>query len=124
MAGIVLGNHTNTTANLVGQLTGKPSYSYLDTIEIQPTAQYHLDFATIGMQQLSAFKPYALVGPAIWISTLSTPLVVTSKVPGNSYRHSDATSNPAESMGPASSYLVGFEFAADPENLESSVRRC
>jgi hypothetical protein len=105
MAGIVLGNHTNTTANLVGQLTGKPSYSYLDTIEIQPTAQYHLDFATLGMQQLAFFKPYALVGPGIWISTLSTPLVVTSKVPGNSYRHSDAD------VQPGGVYGAGFELA-------------
>jgi len=110
MAGIVLGNHTNTTANLVGQLTGKPSYSYLDTIEIQPTAQYHLDFATLGMQQLAAFKPYALVGPAIWISTLSTPLVVKSNVPGNSYRHSDAD------VQPGGVYGLGFELALSELN--------
>jgi hypothetical protein len=105
MAGIVLGNHTNTPANLVGQLTGKPSYSYLDTIEIQPTAQYHLDFATLGMRQLAALKPYALIGPGIWISTLSTPLVVHGSVPGEKYRHSDAD------VQPGGVYGLGFELA-------------
>ena len=110
MAGIVLGNHTNTPANLVGQLTGKPSYSYLDTIEIQPTVQYHLDFATLGMRQLAAFKPYALIGPGIWISTLSTPLVVHGSVPGEKYRHSDAD------VQPGGVYGLGFELALSELN--------
>jgi hypothetical protein len=110
MAGIVLGNHTNTPGNLVGELTGKPSYSYLDTVEIQPTAQYHLDFATLGMRQLAAFKPYALVGPGIWISTLSTPLVVKGSVPGERYRHSDAD------VQPGGVYGLGFELALSELN--------
>ena len=105
MAGIVLGNNALTTANLLSQLlpvVGKPATpfkAYLDTIEIQPTVQYHLNLASVGMEQLSAFKPYALAGPGIWISTLSTPVVVgkfpvPGQVPGDRYRHSDADVQP------------------------------
>jgi hypothetical protein len=116
MAGIVLGNNALTNANLLSQLlpvVGKPATpfkAYLDTIEIQPTVQYHLNLASVGLEQLSAFKPYALAGPGIWISTLSTPVVVgkfpvPGNVPGSGYRHSDAD------IQPGGVYGLGFELA-------------
>jgi hypothetical protein len=90
MAGAILGNHANTNANLVGQLAKTSSSTWLDTIEIQPTVQYHLDPAALGHPELAAFKPYLLGGPAMYINLMSTPIVVKSNVPGNSYRHYDA----------------------------------
>jgi hypothetical protein len=90
MAGVIMGNHANTSANLVGQLGGPASSTWLDTIEIQPTVQYHLDPATLGYPQFEAFKPYALAGPGMWINLMSTPVVVKANQPGNSYRHYDA----------------------------------
>jgi uncharacterized protein YoxC len=91
MAGAILGNHANTSANLVGQLVpGFSSSTWLDTIEIQPTVQYHLDPGALGYPELAAFKPYLLGGPAMYINLMSTPVVVKNNVPGNSYRHYDA----------------------------------
>jgi hypothetical protein len=90
MAGAILGNHADTNANLVGQLAQVSSSTWLDTIEIQPTVQYHLDPAALGHPELAAFKPYVLGGPAMYINLMSTPIVVKSNVPGNSYRHYDA----------------------------------
>jgi uncharacterized protein YoxC len=90
MAGAILGNHANTNANLIGQLAKTSSSTWLDTIEIQPTVQYHLDPAALGHPELAAFKPYLLGGPAMYINLMSTPLVIKSNVPGNSYRHYDA----------------------------------
>lgn len=99
MAGIVLGNHAVTSANLVGQLTGKASSSYMDTIEIQPTAQYHLDLASLGLARFEGVDPYLLAGPGLWITTLSTPLVVTGNIPGAGYRHTDANVEPGGVFG-------------------------
>jgi uncharacterized protein YoxC len=90
MAGAILGNHANTNANLAGQLGAPPTSTWLDTVEIQPTVQYHLDLAALGQPELAALKPYVLGGPAMYINLLSTPIVVKSNVPGNSYRHYDA----------------------------------
>ncbi|HUO05600.1 MAG TPA: hypothetical protein VMU16_10435 [Candidatus Binataceae bacterium] len=91
MAGAVFGNHATTSANLTSTLgvTG-PSSSWLDTVEIQPTVQYHLEPAALGYEQLSWIKPYALAGPAIYISWMSTPVVVKGNEPGNGFRHGDA----------------------------------
>ncbi len=83
MAGAVLGNHAVTGANLVGELTASTESSWLDTIEIQPTVQYHLE-------PVEWFKPYVLAGPGMWINLLSTPIVVGGKQPGVSFRHYDA----------------------------------
>jgi len=83
MAGVVLGNHATTAANL----TGYPYSSWLDTVEIQPTVQYHLDPATLGHTELAWFKPYVLAGPGMWITLLSTPAVVKASIPGERYRH-------------------------------------
>jgi hypothetical protein len=89
MAGAILGNHVNTNANLA-TFGGTPASTWLDTIEIQPTVQYHLDPATLGYPEFAAFKPYVLGGPAMYINLMSTPLVVTGSKPGESYRHYDA----------------------------------
>ena len=89
MAGVVLGNHATTGANLYGALTKTAESSWLDTIEIQPTVQYHLDPTTFGHAELAWFKPYVLAGPGMWIDLLSTP-VTTGKMPGERYRHYDA----------------------------------
>jgi hypothetical protein len=90
MAGAIMGNNATTNANLVGRLYNTSSGTWLDTIEIQPTVQYHLDPAALGHPELAAFKPYVLGGPAMYIDLMSTPLVVKNNVPGNSYRHYDA----------------------------------
>jgi len=97
MAGVVLGNHAVTAANLASILTATPSTvaaspasSWMDTIEIQPTVQYHLDPTTLGHEELAWFKPYVLAGPGMWINLLSTPIVSSGKQPGENFRHYDA----------------------------------
>jgi cell division protein FtsB len=89
-AGVVLGNAARTNGNLVGILTGTSAKSWMDTIEIQPTVQYHLDLKRMGLPSLETVKPYLLAGPGMWINLLSTPIVVKNKVPSNGYRHYDA----------------------------------
>ncbi len=86
LVGWTQGNHANTPANL----TGYPSSSWLDTLSLQPTLQYHLDPALLGMEQLAAFKPYVLGGPAMYISMMSTPDVAGKGNSGAGYRHYDA----------------------------------
>ncbi|MGA7872422.1 MAG: hypothetical protein WCA22_16165, partial [Candidatus Binatus sp.] len=56
----------------------------------QPTVQYHLEPALLGMESLAAFKPYALAGPAMYINILSTPVLGAKGNPGAGYRHYDA----------------------------------
>ena len=50
------------------------------------------------------------MGPGIWISTLSTPLVVKGSVPGERFRHSDAD------VQPGGVYGLGFELALSELN--------
>jgi len=90
MAGVVLGNHAKTGGNLLSILNKIPASAWLDTIEIQPTVQYHLEPALLGYKSLAAIKPYVLAGPAMWINLLSTPIVVGGTQPGARYRHYDA----------------------------------
>jgi len=130
MAGLVLGNNSLTTANLLSQLQAAfskpaPFRTYLDTIEIQPTVQYHLDLASVGLARLESIKPYALAGPGIWISTMTTPVVVgkfplPGAVPGDGYRHTDADVQPGGVFG------LGFELALSHLNggrLQGIVNR-
>lgn len=90
MAGVVMGNHATTGGNLLSVLNKIPASSWLYTIEIQPTVQYHLDPALLGYESLGAIKPYVLAGPAMWINLLSTPIVVGGNQPATRYRHYDA----------------------------------
>lgn len=90
LVGWTQGNHALTNANLVSQLTGTPANTWMYTLSLQPTVQYHLDPALIGLESLAAFKPYALAGPSMFINLMSTPLVVKKGKPGNGYRHYDA----------------------------------
>jgi hypothetical protein len=89
MAGLTQGNHVVNSGNLGSIVTGKNASAWLDTVQIQPTVQYHLDPALIGFPQLASVKPYVLAGPAMWINLMSTQLVVKSG-PGSGYRHYDA----------------------------------
>jgi hypothetical protein len=89
MAGWTQGNHATTNGNLLAVLTKSESSAWIDTVEIQPTVQYHLDPALVGLPQLAAVKPYVLAGPGMWINLMSTPIVVKSG-PGSGYRHYDA----------------------------------
>ncbi|HTR61992.1 MAG TPA: hypothetical protein VMH37_09840 [Candidatus Binataceae bacterium] len=90
LVGWTQGNHALTRANLVSQL-GHPAFNtWMYTLSLQPTVQYHLDPALLGLEQLAAFKPYALAGPSMFINLLSTPLVVKNGQPGAGYRHYDA----------------------------------
>lgn len=90
MAGVIMGNHAVTAANLANTLLGGSSSTWINTVEIQPTVQYHLDPASVGLKPLSFFKPYVLAGPSMWISLLSTPVVVKGSQPGRRFRHEDA----------------------------------
>jgi gas vesicle protein len=90
LVGWTQGNHANTQANLVGFLGGPPVSSWSYTLSLQPTVQYHLEPALLGMESLAAFKPYVLAGPAMYINLLSTQLVATKHQPGAGYRHYDA----------------------------------
>lgn len=92
MAGVIMGNHAVTSANLASILVpalGSQS-TWIDTVEIQPTVQYHLDPGLLGYENLSWIKPYVLAGPAMWIGLMSTPVVVKGKMAGDNFRHYDA----------------------------------
>ncbi len=104
LVGWTQGNHALTKANLVSQL-GHPAFNtWMYTLSLRPTVQYHLDPALLGFQSLAAFKPYALAGPAMYINMLSTPLVVKNGNPGAGYRHYDADVQGGGVFG------VGFEY--------------
>lgn len=91
MAGVVMGNHAVTKANLASSLgLVGPVSTWLDTVEIEPTAQYHLDLDAVGLKPIDFIQPYVLAGPGMWISLLSTPVVNKGSIPGNGFRHSDA----------------------------------
>lgn len=50
MAGVILGNHAVTSGNLASALgVVGPASSWLTTVEIEPTLQYHLDLASVGL---------------------------------------------------------------------------
>jgi hypothetical protein len=89
MAGWAQGNHATTNGNLLAVLTKTESSAWIDTVEIQPTVQYHLDPALVGYPSLAPIKPYVLAGPGMWINLMSTPIVVKNG-PGSGYRHYDA----------------------------------
>jgi len=124
MAGVILGNHAVTTANLTSQLgvTGNVSTS-LATLEIQPTVQYHADLARMGLPQLSFVDPYILAGPGIWISMMTTPVVVKGSIPGNGYRHEDADIQPGGVFGFGSTLRLGklFELPAAQGLLDKTT---
>ncbi|HTY54021.1 MAG TPA: hypothetical protein VMB26_02410 [Candidatus Binataceae bacterium] len=92
LAGATLGNHAVTSANLLSQLAPAvgPQSTWLQTVQIVPTVQYHVDPALFGYEPWAWAKPYLLAGPAIYISMLSTPVVVKGDQPGAGYRHTDA----------------------------------
>ncbi len=89
IAGWTQGTSTASTGNLSSILTGKPAHAWLDTVQIQPTVQYHLDFGLLGYPALATFKPYVLAGPGMWINLMSTP-IVSSHGAGAGFRHYDA----------------------------------
>lgn len=92
MAGVIMGNHATTSANLGSILVpalGAQS-TWVDTVEIQPTAQYHLDPGLLGHPELAWIKPYVLAGPSMWITLMSTPVVAKGNMAGDGYRHTDA----------------------------------
>jgi hypothetical protein len=104
MVGAIFGNHAMTNANLASQLgVVGPNSSWLTTVEIEPTVQYHLDLSSVGLASLEAIKPYVLAGPGMWISLMSTPVHVSKSVPGNGFRHSDAD------VQPGGVYGLGFD---------------
>ncbi len=91
LVGWTQGNHVTTNANLASQVGLAPAVStWMYTLSLQPTVQYHLEPALLGLKQLEAFKPYALAGPSMYINLLSTPIVVKNGNPGANYRHYDA----------------------------------
>ncbi len=89
IAGWTQGTSTASSGNLLSILTGKSAHAWLDTVQIQPTVQYHLDFGLLGYPALATFKPYVLAGPGMWINLMSTP-IVSSHGAGAGFRHYDA----------------------------------
>ena len=89
MAGWVQGTRAPSTGNLLSILKGTAATAWLDTIEIQPTVQYHLDLGMLGYPSLETLQPYVLAGPGMWINLMSTP-IVSSHGPGAGFRHYDA----------------------------------
>ncbi len=124
MVGAILGNHAVTKANLTSQLgvTGDVS-TWLATLELQPTVQYHADFARMGLPQLSFVDPYILAGPGIWISMMSTPVVVKGSMAGNGFRHEDADFQPGGVFGFGSALRLGklFDVPAAQGLLDKST---
>jgi len=91
-AALVQGNGAKTVNNLATILVPPigPAESWLQTVEIQPTVQYHLNLASLGFPKLAELKPYALAGPGVWISMFSTPVVNKAPGPGQGFRATDA----------------------------------
>lgn len=116
LVGWTQGNHVKTNANLLSQLVGPPFSTWIYTLSLQPTVQYHLDPALWGMESLAAFKPYALAGPAMYINLLSTPVVVKKGNPGAGYRHYDADVQGGGVWG------LGFELALSALKVTSIQR--
>jgi hypothetical protein len=105
LAGVVMGNHAVSSGNLASALgVVGPVSSFMDTIEIEPTAQYHLDLDAVGLKPLDAIKPYVLAGPGMWITLMSTP-VVNKSGPGARFRHADAD------FQPGGVYGAGFQLS-------------
>ena len=124
MAGVILGNHAVTTANLASQLgVAGPVSTSLLTLEIQPTVQYHADLARMGLPKLAALDPYVLGGPGIWVSMMTTPVVVKGSIPGSGYRHQDADLQPGGVFGFGSTLRLGklFEMPAAQGILDKST---
>lgn len=108
MAGVILGGTAPTTGNLASSLIPKlgPVNSWMNTVEIEPTLQYHPDLGAIGFPSLKALRPYVLAGPGMWISLMSTP-VVNGNVPGSGFRHYDADFQPGGVYGLGFTWLLG-----------------
>jgi len=113
MAGVTLGNHAVTSANLASILIPAlgPQSTLLDTVEIEPTVQYHADLALFGLDRLSWVKPYLLAGPAMYIDLLTTPVVVKGDMPGERFRHTDADFQGGGTLG------LGTELSLSPLNV-------
>lgn len=107
-AALVKGGGTSTVNNLATILI--PSIgaqkTWLDTVEIQPTVQYHLNLASVGEPALAQLKPYVLAGPGIWISMLSTPVVNRAKGPGQGFRATDADTQAGGVFGFGTKYSL------------------
>jgi len=117
LVGWTQGNHTNTTANLASELGLVPGVStWMYTLSLQPTVQYHLEPALLGLESLAAFKPYALAGPAMYINLLSTPVVAGKHNSGAGYRHYDA-----DPQG-GGVYGLGFELGLSALKVPSIQR--
>ena len=107
-AGLVKGGGATTVNNLGTILV--PSFgaqkTWLDTVEIQPTVQYHLNLASVGLPALAQLKPYVLAGPGVWISMLSTPVVNTAKGAGQGFRATDADTQAGGVFGFGAKYSL------------------
>ena len=110
----VQGNSTMSTGNLASILIPAlgPQKTWLQTLELEPTVQYHLDTRSLGASSpaLTALKPYVLAGPGIYISMMSTPVVngpaFGDKGPGQGFRHTDADLQPGFVAGLGMKYSL------------------
>ena len=98
-----------TTVNNLGTILNPsigPQKTWVDTVEIQPTVQYHLNLASAGFPALAQLKPYVLAGPGIWISMLSTPVVNRAKGAGQGFRATDADTQAGGVFGFGAKYSL------------------
>lgn len=93
MTGVVQGNHTDQFASV-----GEPSM-FANTVEIEPTLRYHLDVDFLG-----PFKPYILVGPAMFITMFQGKSIRPASTPGQRFQPGSTDFQPGYTTG------AGFRF--------------
>jgi len=104
----VQGNSKVTGACLYCMLSSTKASTWLQTLELEPTVQYHMDLHSLGANSpaLTALKPYILAGPGIYISMMSNPVVASSGQPGAGFRHTDADLQPGFQAGLGMKYSL------------------
>jgi len=122
-AALVQGNGAKTVNNLATILVPPigPAESWLQTVEIQPTVQYHLNLASLGFPKLAELKPYALAGPGVWISMFSTPVVNGAKGPGQGFRATDADTQPGGVSGFGTKYSLSGLSVPPIQNIVNKI---
>lgn len=99
MVGVINGHGTVTAGNAISQLAGGKAKTFLNVVEVQPTVQYHLSPASVGLEALDFIQPYALVGPTLNINLRSSPLVAPGHQAGERFRLEDADFQPGVAAG-------------------------
>lgn len=87
LVGLTQGNRTGPITLDTALLGKQPVRAFVNTIEIEPTAKYHLDLEHASyldnpnLGWLKSLAPYALAGPAIFVTIAETPGLTAGQVP-------------------------------------------